>query len=318
MFNFVKKVFLKTFHSISQFSSQKHTVVTIGTFDGVHIGHRKTISKLIKASEDTDLESLVLTFFPHPRMILQDNQELKLLNTIEERTQLLCDCGLQNLVIHPFDYAFSRLTAEEFVQSIIAEQFNCKKMIIGYDHRFGRNRTATIEDLIVYGEKYHFEVEQISAEEIHDVTVSSTKIRKAIEEGNLALANSYLGYYYLLTGKIEKGKGIGRTINFPTANLVVEETYKLIPKQGVYVIQSKWEDKLVKGIMNIGFNPTVNGEKQSIEVHFFDFDEILYDKKIQIQVIHRLRDEIKFESLEKLKMQIQLDKEEALAYFTSK
>lgn len=309
---------MKTFHSISQFSSQKHTVVTIGTFDGVHIGHRKIISKLIQASDDTDLESLVLTFFPHPRMILQDNQELKLLNTIEERTQLLSDCGLQNLVIHPFDHAFSRLTAEEFVQSIIAEQFNCKKMIIGYDHRFGRNRTATIEDLIVYGEKYHFEVEQISAEEIHDVTVSSTKIRKAIEEGNLALANSYLGYYYLLTGKIEKGKGIGRTINFPTANLVVEETYKLIPKQGVYVIQSKWEDKLVKGIMNIGFNPTVNGEKQSIEVHFFDFDEILYDKKIQIQVIHRLRDEIKFESLEKLKIQIQLDKEEALAYFTSK
>lgn len=309
---------MKTFHSISQFSSQKHTVVTIGTFDGVHIGHRKIISKLIQASEDSDLESLVLTFFPHPRMILQDNQELKLLNTIEERTQLLSDCGLKNLVIHPFDHAFSRLTAEEFVQSIIAEQFNCKKMIIGYDHRFGRNRTATIEDLIVYGEKYHFEVEQISAEEIQDVTVSSTKIRKAIEEGNLALANSYLGYYYLLTGKIQKGKGIGRTINFPTANLVVEETYKLIPKQGVYVIQSKWEDKLVKGIMNIGFNPTVNGEKQSIEVHFFDFDEILYDKKIQIQVIHRLRDEIKFESLEKLKIQIQLDKEEALAYFTSK
>ena len=309
---------MKTFQSISQFSCQKPTVVTIGTFDGVHIGHQKIISKLIQASEHTDLESLVLTFFPHPRMILQDNQELKLLNTIEERTQLLSDCGLQNLVIHPFDHAFSRLTAEEFVESIIAEQFNCKRMIIGYDHRFGRNRTATIEDLIVYGEKYHFEVEQISAEEIQDVTVSSTKIRKAIEEGNLALANSYLGYYYLLTGKIEKGKGIGRTINFPTANLVIEETYKLIPKQGVYVIQSKWEDKLVKGIMNIGFNPTVNGEKQSIEVHFFDFDEILYDKKIQIQVIHRLRDEIKFESLEKLKIQIQLDKEEALAYFTSK
>lgn len=309
---------MKTFQSISQFSCPKQTVVTIGTFDGVHIGHQKIISRLVQASKIIDLESLVLTFFPHPRMILQDNQELKLLNTIEERTQLLSDCGLQNLVIHPFDHAFSRLTAEEFVQSIIAEQFKCKKMIIGYDHRFGRNRTATIEDLIVYGEKYYFEVEQISAEEIQDVTVSSTKIRKAIEEGNLALANSYLGYYYLLTGKIEKGKGIGRTINFPTANLFVEETYKLIPKQGVYVIQSKWKDKLVKGIMNIGFNPTVNGEKQSIEVHFFDFDEILYDKKIQIQVIHRLRDEIKFESLEKLKIQIQLDKEKALDYFISK
>ncbi|WP_026712220.1 bifunctional riboflavin kinase/FAD synthetase [Flavobacterium filum] len=309
---------MKTFQSISQFSGQKPTVVTIGTFDGVHIGHRKIISRLIQASENTDFESLVLTFFPHPRMILQDNQELKLLNTIEERTQLLSDCGLQNLVIHPFDHAFSRLTAEEFVQTIIVEQFNCKKMIIGYDHRFGRNRTATIDDLIVYGEKFHFDVEQITAEEIHDVTISSTKIRKALEEGNITLANSYLGYNYLLTGKIKKGKGIGRTINFPTANLVVEESYKLIPKQGVYVIQSIWKDKLVKGIMNIGFNPTVNGEKLSIEVHFFDFDEILYDKKIQIQVIHRLRDEIKFESLEKLKMQIQLDKEKALDYFTSK
>jgi len=318
LFNFVKKDFLKTFQSISQFSGQKPTVVTIGTFDGVHIGHRKIISRLIQASENTDFESLVLTFFPHPRMILQDNQELKLLNTIEERTQLLSDCGLQNLVIHPFDHAFSRLTAEEFVQTIIVEQFNCKKMIIGYDHRFGRNRTATIDDLIVYGEKFHFDVEQITAEEIHDVTISSTKIRKALEEGNITLANSYLGYNYLLTGKIKKGKGIGRTINFPTANLVVEESYKLIPKQGVYVIQSIWKDKLVKGIMNIGFNPTVNGEKLSIEVHFFDFDEILYDKKIQIQVIHRLRDEIKFESLEKLKMQIQLDKEKALDYFTSK
>lgn len=309
---------MKTFQSISQFSGQKPTVVTIGTFDGVHIGHRKIISRLIQASENTDFESLVLTFFPHPRMILQDNQELKLLNTIEERTHLLSDCGLQNLVIHPFDHAFSRLTAEEFVQTIIVEQFNCKKMIIGYDHRFGRNRTATIDDLIVYGEKFHFNVEQITAEEIHDVTISSTKIRKALEEGNITLANSYLGYNYLLTGKIKKGKGIGRTINFPTANLVVEESYKLIPKQGVYVIQSIWKDKLVKGIMNIGFNPTVNGEKLSIEVHFFDFNEILYDKKIQIQVIHRLRDEIKFESLEKLKMQIQLDKEKALDYFTSK
>lgn len=309
---------MKTFQSIDEFSCQKSTAVTIGTFDGVHIGHQKIITKLIQSAKSSNLESSVLTFFPHPRMILQDNQELKLLNSIEERTQLLSNCGLQNLVIHPFDHAFSRLTAEEFVQSIIADQFKCKKMIIGYDHRFGRNRTATIEDLIVYGKKFDFEVEQISAEEIQDVTVSSTKIRKAIEEGNLALANSYLGYYYLLTGKIEKGKGIGRTINFPTANLFVEETYKLIPKQGVYVIQSIWKDKLVKGIMNIGFNPTVNGEKQSIEVHFFDFDENLYDKKIQVQVIHRLRDEIKFESLEKLKRQIQLDKEKALDYFSSK
>lgn len=308
---------MKTFQSIYNFKPKNKTVLTLGTFDGVHFGHKTIIEKLLQ-NASSSCESLVLTFFPHPRMVLQDSSEIKLLNTIEERTELLEKLGLDNLIIHPFDQAFSRLTAEEFVSTILVNQFNVKKIIIGYDHRFGRNRTATIDDLIVYGEKFHFDVEQITAEEIHDVTISSTKIRKALEEGNITLANSYLGYNYLLTGKIEKGKGIGRTINFPTANLFVEETYKLIPKQGVYVIQSIWKDKLVKGIMNIGFNPTVNGEKLSIEVHFFDFDEILYDKKIQIQVIHRLRDEIKFESLEKLKMQIQLDKEKALDYFTSK
>ncbi len=315
MFNFVKKS-LKTFSSISSYSGDFPTVVTIGTFDGVHVGHQKIITKLLQTAKDSNLESLVLTFFPHPRMVLQDNTELKLLNTIEERIQLLAKCGLQNLVVHPFDQSFSRLTAEEFVQTIIAEQFNCRKMIIGYDHRFGRNRTATIEDLIVYGEKYHFEVEQISAEEIQDVTVSSTKIRKAIEEGNVTLANSYLGYAYLLTGTVKKGKGIGRTIDFPTANLHIGATYKLIPKNGVYIVQANWRDKLLKGIMNIGFNPTVNGEHQSIEIHFFDFNADLYGNILQIEVLTRIRDEHKFETLVDLQQQLQRDKEEALHYFS--
>ncbi len=315
MINFVKKS-LKTFSSISSYSGDFPTVVTIGTFDGVHVGHQKIITKLLQTAKDSNLESLVLTFFPHPRMVLQDNNELKLLNTIEERIQLLAKCGLQNLVVHPFDQAFSRLTAEEFVQTIIAEQFNCRKMIIGYDHRFGRNRTATIEDLIVYGEKYHFEVEQISAEEIQDVTVSSTKIRKALEEGNVTLANSYLGYAYLLTGTVEKGKGIGRTIDFPTANLHIGVNYKLIPKNGVYIVQANWRDKLLKGIMNIGFNPTVNGEHQSIEIHFFDFNADLYGNILQIEVLTRIRDEHKFETLVDLQQQLQRDKEEALHYFS--
>jgi riboflavin kinase/FMN adenylyltransferase len=306
---------LKTFSSIPSYLGDIPTVVTIGTFDGVHVGHQKIINKLLQTAKDSSLESLVLTFFPHPRMILQDNPELKLLNTIEERTQLLAKCGLQNLVVHPFDQAFSRLTAEEFVQTIIVQQFNCKKMIIGYDHRFGRNRTATIEDLIVFGKKYHFEVEQISAEEIQDVTVSSTKIRKALEEGNIFLANSFLGYHYLLTGTVKKGKGLGRTIDFPTANLHITATYKLIPKNGVYIIQANWEGKLLKGIMNIGFNPTVNGEHHSIEIHFFDFNADLYDNTLQIEVLIRIRDEHKFESLNELQQQIQRDKEHALHYF---
>lgn len=288
--------------------------MTLGTFDGVHIGHKKIIEKLIQNTKLCNCESLVLTFFPHPRMILQDSQEIKLLNTIEERIQLLEVCGLDNLVVHPFNQEFSRLSAEEFVSSVLVDLFNIKKIIIGYDHRFGRNRTADINDLIEFGENYDFEVEQISAQEIDAVSVSSTKIRKALLEGNIELANAYLGYAYLLTGTINKGKGIGRTIGFPTANLTIEESYKLIPKNGVYIIQSKIDDNNVFGMMNIGFNPTVNGDSQTIEIHFFDFTDDLYDRKIQIQVLSRIRDEQKFESLNLLTEQLLEDKEFALAY----
>jgi riboflavin kinase/FMN adenylyltransferase len=316
MFKFVKKS-LETFQSLLDYKSSQNSIVTLGTFDGVHIGHKKIIEKLIQNSSNCECESLVLTFFPHPRMILQDSQEIKLLNTIEERIQLLEASGLDSLVIHPFDQVFSRLTAEEFVSTVLVDQFNVKKIIIGYDHRFGRNRTADIHDLIEFGKKYEFEVEQISAQEIDEVSVSSTKIRKALLEGNIALANEYLGYAYLLTGTIVKGKGIGRTINFPTANLKIEESYKLIPKNGVYIIQSTINNRLVFGMMNIGFNPTVNGEGQSIEIHFFDFKEILYDKKLQIQVLKRIRDEEKFDSLEQLTEQLEKDKSTAMNYIHS-
>jgi riboflavin kinase/FMN adenylyltransferase len=305
---------LKIITSIYSFKPKNKTIVTLGTFDGFHIGHKKIIEKLIQNSSNCECESLVLTFFPHPRMILQDSQEIKLLNTIEERIQLLEASGLDNLVIHPFDQEFSRLTAEEFVSTVLVDQFNVKKIIIGYDHRFGRNRTADIHDLIEFGKKYEFEVEQISAQEIDEVSVSSTKIRKALMEGNVAMANEYLGYAYLLTGTIVKGKGIGRTINFPTANLKIEESYKLIPKNGVYIIQSALNNRLVFGMMNIGYNPTVNGEGQSIEIHFFDFKENLYTKKIQIQVLKRIRDEEKFDSLEQLTEQLEKDKSTALNY----
>jgi len=308
---------LKKFQSLFDYSSNQKSIVTLGTFDGVHIGHKKIIEKLIQNSSNCECESLVLTFFPHPRMILQDSQEIKLLNTIDERIQLLEASGLDNLVIHPFDQEFSRLTAEEFVSTVLVDQFNVKKIIIGYDHRFGRNRTADIHDLIDFGKKYEFEVEQISAQEIDEVSVSSTKIRKALMEGNVALANEYLGYAYLLTGTIVKGKGIGRTINFPTANLKIEESYKLIPKNGVYIIQSTINNSIVFGMMNIGYNPTVNGEGQSIEIHFFDFKENLYDKKIQIQVLKRIRDEEKFDSLEQLTEQLEKDKSTALNYLNT-
>ena len=308
---------MKTFQSIYDFQPKNKTVLTLGTFDGVHIGHKKIIEKLIQNSSWCECESLVLTFFPHPRMVLQDNTEIKLLNTIDERTELLQKSGLDNLIIHPFDQVFSRLTAEEFVSSILVDQFNVKRIIIGYDHRFGRNRTADIHDLIEFGQKYEFEVEQISAQEIDEVSVSSTKIRNALTEGNVKLANDYLGYNYLLSGIITKGKGIGRTLDFPTANLQIQETYKLIPKNGVYIVQSLLENKLVYGMMNIGFNPTVNGESKSIEIHFFDYEGDLYTKNVQIQLVDRIRDEVKFENLEKLKEQLYKDKTVALHYIKS-
>jgi riboflavin kinase/FMN adenylyltransferase len=278
---------LKIFSSISEFNSTKKTIVTIGTFDGVHIGHQKIIEKLIQESKSSDSESLILTFFPHPRMVLHETSSIKLLNTINEKSSLLEKMGLDNLVIHPFDKEFSNLSAEEFVKTILVDLFNVQKIIIGYDHRFGKNRAANIENLIAFGEKYGFEVEQISAQEIDSVSVSSTRIRVAITNGNMAVANEFLGYDYLLSGKIIQGKQLGRTIGFPTANLKIKENYKLIPKIGVYIVKSILQEKTVFGIMNIGLNPTVNGEDLSIEVHFLDFDSDIYDTEITVSVIER-------------------------------
>ena len=305
---------MKIFSSISEFNSTKKTIVTIGTFDGVHIGHQKIIEKLIQESKSSDSESLILTFFPHPRMVLHETSSIKLLNTINEKSSLLEKMGLDNLVIHPFDKEFSNLSAEEFVKTILVDLFNVQKIIIGYDHRFGKNRAANIENLIEFGEKYGFEVEQISAQEIDSVSVSSTKIRVAITNGNMAVANEFLGYDYLLSGKIIQGKQLGRTIGFPTANLKIKENYKLIPKIGVYIVKSILQEKTVFGIMNIGLNPTVNGEDLSIEVHFLDFDSDIYDTEITVSVIERIRDEQKFTSIDLLKSQIQKDKNFAISY----
>ena len=305
---------MKVFHSINQFESKSKTIVTLGTFDGVHVGHRKIIERLLFSAKEQNCESLVLTFFPHPRMVLQKDSDVKLLNTIEEKSDLLAKTGLDNLVIHPFDQAFSRLTAEEFVKNILVDAFNIKKIIIGHDHRFGRNRTANIDDLIAFSKIYDFEVEQISVQEINDVAVSSTKIRNAILDGNIELANTYLDYKYSFEGKIVKGKQLGRTIGFPTANFELENNYKLIPENGVYVVDSQINKKKVFGMMNIGFNPTVGGNAKTIEVYYFDFDGDLYNKKISVSILHRLRSEQKFDSLEALKKQLNLDKSASLNF----
>ena len=286
----------------------------MGTFDGVHIGHKKILERVIQNTDNEKYESLVLTFFPHPRMVLQENCDIKLLNTIDEKIDLLHEIGLQNLVIHPFDETFSRLTAEEFVKTILVDRFHIQKIIIGHDHRFGRNRTANIDDLIAFGEQYDFEVEQISVQEINEISVSSTKIRNALLEGNMTLANDYLGYDYFLTGEVIKGKQLGRTINFPTANLQIKESYKLIPQNGVYIVKSIIQEKTVFGMMNIGFNPTVAGQERSIEVHYFDFDTDLYHQKICVSVLQRIRSEQKFQSFELLKEQLEKDKQKTISY----
>ncbi|MFT3794767.1 bifunctional riboflavin kinase/FAD synthetase [Flavobacterium sp.] len=308
---------MKIFHSITDFSSARKTIVTLGTFNGVHIGHKKIIEKLLQSAAETGSESLILTFFPHPRMVLQESSEIQLLNTLEEKIKLLENSGLDNLIIHPFDEAFSRLTAEEFVSKILVEKFNIRKIIIGHDHRFGRNRTANIDDLIVFGQTYGFEVEQISAQEIDAVSVSSTKIRNALLEGNISLANEYLGYPYLLTGTVVKGKQLGRTIGFPTANLHIAENYKLIPKIGVYVVQSVLEGKIVYGMMSIGTNPTVGGDSLTIEVYFFDFGADLYGQKIEISILDYIRDEEKFASVDLLKEKLYQDMDYSLSWIKS-
>jgi len=302
-----------TVQNINEFDKEHSTVITIGTFDGVHIGHRKILERLIKDAKDSNLKSAVLTFFPHPRMVLQKDADIKLINTIDEKTKILKNLGLDCLIVHPFTEDFSRLSATAFVRDLLVNELQTKKIIIGYDHRFGRNRTANINDLITFGNTFEFEVEEIAAQEIDDVSVSSTKIRKALENGDIQTANTYLGYKFMLTGIVKKGKGLGRQLNFPTANLHIEESYKLIPKNGVYVVQCQMNNDLVFGMMNIGFNPTVSGTKRSIEINFFDLDEHLYDKKLQIDIIERIRDEYKFDSLEALKTQLSKDRETSLS-----
>lgn len=289
------------------FNSDHHTVVTIGTFDGVHVGHQKIIERLVNTAKVSNLESAILTFFPHPRMVLQKDAGIKLINTIEERKEILAKSGVDHLIIHPFTQQFSRLSAREFVRDILVNKLKAKKVIIGYDHRFGRNRTADINDLREFGQEYGFDVEEISKQDVEEVAVSSTKIRKALLEGEVEKANRYLSYPFSLAGTVVKGKGIGKEFNFPTANLEIKEEYKLIPKNGVYVVRSVIDGIEVFGMMNIGTNPTVGGTEKTIEAHFFDLNEDLYGKYLSIELLTRIRDEKKFNTVENLKTAMKQD-----------
>ncbi len=287
------------------------SIVTIGTFDGVHIGHQKIIKRLIKVGKEKELKSVVLTFFPHPRMVLQKNSDLKLLNTIEEREAILESLGLDQMVTKTFTKEFANMSAQDFVKTILVNALNAKYIIIGYDHQFGKDRSANIDDLKTFGLEFGFEVEEISAQDVEDVSVSSTKIRTALQQGDIATANAYLGYPYFITGAVIKGKGLGKQLGFPTANIHIEEDYKLIPKDGVYVVNGIVRGKTVFGMMNIGTNPTVDGSHQTIEVYFFDFNEDIYNEKIKVEFLERLRDEHKFESVELLQKQLKKDEIEA-------
>lgn len=305
---------MEIIHSISNFSSKNASYVTIGTFDGIHIGHQKILKDLISSAKENNRRSVLLTFFPHPRMVLQQNVSIELLNTIEEKSQLLEEMGLDYLIIHPFNKEFSRLTALDFVRDVLVNQLNTSKLIIGYDHHFGKNREGNIDQLREYSHLFDFKVEEIPAQDIDDVSVSSTKIRNALHCGHLKTANNYLGYHYMIHGTVVNGKKLGGKIGFPTANIDVAEDYKLIPKTGVYIIHSTIDGQNYKGMMNIGYRPTVDGNHQTIEAHFFDFDGDLYGKFIKIEFLYFLREEQKFDSVEKLVLQLNKDKQNALDF----
>ena len=303
---------MKIYTDLADYKSKNKAFVTIGTFDGVHIGHQKVLANLVINAKKNNASSVLLTFFPHPRMVLQKDTDIKLINTIDERIELLKKTGLEVLVIHEFTEDFAEKTALDFVKNVLVDKLKISKLIIGYDHRFGKNREGNFEQLTAYGKSFGFKVGKIPQQEIDHIAISSTKIRKAIEIGNIEEANRNLGYAFMLTGEIVKGNNLGEKIGFPTANLAIQETYKLLPKTGSYVVKSNLENETVYGMMNIGFNPTVKGKKLTIEIHFFDFNKDLYGRKIQIDVLKFLRDEQKFNSIENLKNQLDKDRKKSL------
>ncbi|ATA81236.1 riboflavin biosynthesis protein RibF [Capnocytophaga leadbetteri] len=292
---------------ITTFTSEKPTVITIGTFDGVHLGHQKIIKRVVETAHKNGLLATVFTFFPHPRMIVQHDQQLKLIHTLTEKKQFLQSLGVDLLIVQPFNEVFANLSAEAFVSELLVKHLRAEKVIIGYDHHFGKNRTANIDNMRLFGEQYGFSVEEIPVQEVDEVSVSSTKIRQALNEGKVEVAEYYLGVPYSFTGKVVHGLKLGRTIGFPTANLQVEASYKLIPKDGVYVVYSLIEGRKVYGMMSIGKNPTIQGKGASIEVYFFDFNQDLYGQDLTIYFVKYLREERKFSSVSLLKKQIQDD-----------
>ena len=300
---------MRIFDNLKSYSSEKESILTIGTFDGVHIGHNKILKRLIQDSKKNNLSSLVMTFFPHPRMILNKSHDIKMIDTIDEKINLLEKTGLDNLIIHPFDNNFSKIRAKEFVEEILVKKLKIKEIIIGYDHKFGKDREASVKDLKKFGQDYIFNVKEIPAQEIDSIAISSTKIRDAILNGEIEKCNKFLGRNFILTGKVVYGEGLGKKIDFPTANIEIKETYKIIPKNGVYLVKTKINSNTYFGMMNIGIRPTVGGRNKSLEIHFFNFKDNIYGKNVSIEIIKKIRDEEKFSSIDQLKIQLKKDEQ---------
>ena len=295
--------------------SSHPTILTLGTFDGVHQGHRTIISKLTSESKKHDLKSIILTFFPHPRNIVS-SKKIKSISTIDEKIQIFSELNLDELIIQNFNKSFSEMGSEEFIK-LLVNNLNLKKIIVGYNHRFGKNRSADIDVLRDFSTKYDFEVVEIKAFEVEKIKISSTKIRNAIDNGNIDVCNNYLGYNFNINGIVVKGKSIGKSIGFPTANINIAEEYKIIPKNGVYLVRCFFEKNKFYGMMNIGYNPTFGSNEKTIEVNIFDFNRDLYDKNIRIEFLKFIRDEIKFDNAEELQNQLINDRENCIKNINS-
>lgn len=305
---------MKIYHGIDDFTPLQYAVVTSGTFDGVHVGHQKIFSRLREIASRNFGETVVITFWPHPRLVLHPEEEnLKLLNTFEEKADLLKDQGIQHLIRIPFTKEFSQLTSEQFIKDILVKTIGTRKLVIGYDHHFGKNREGSFEQLKINGPRYGFEVEEIPRQEVDHVAVSSTKIRNALDEGDIGTANHFLGQAYRITGRVVPGDRIGHALGYPTANIEIDTRYKLIPADGIYAVTINHEHRTYGGMLYIGYRPTIRGTKRNIEVNIFDFDGDIYGETLVIHFHKMLRADQAFEGLEAMKSQLAKDKEHALA-----
>ncbi len=303
---------MKIYEGLEGFTPIKNAVVTSGTFDGVHLGHQKILKRIREIARNIRGETVLITFWPHPRLVLYPNEHnLRLLSTFEEKAKLLRQLGIDHLITIPFTQEFSQLSSEEFIKKVLIEAIQTKMLVIGYDHRFGKNREGSFEYLKANSSDFGFELEEISRQDVEEIAVSSTKIRKALESGDVKTAESCLGRPYELNGLVIKGQQIGRSIGFPTANIHIPNDYKLIPKDGVYAVEASVEGTLYKAMLNIGNRPTVDGTKKTVEANLFDFQGDLYDKQITVYFHEFLREERKFGSLEELKEQLVQDQRSA-------